>query len=117
MNNHPGRTALKEIVEALDGVTPGPWIRSGVRQRIQADCLMVGRDDFLFIALPCGRTEKEHAGAFVDAAHFARCDPETIRSIASLVAEQDKELERMRDVIADYQDRYCAEVNKDKSNG
>lgn len=85
------REALKEIVEKLDGVTAGPWIQSGVRQNINANCIMVGPENFLIVAVPCGAND--HASALRDARHIARCDPDTMRAIAQLVKELDRQLE------------------------
>lgn len=73
-----GLVALEELAKKA---TPGPWMRSGVRQKITEDCIMVGRDGFLFLALPVGRNPKEHAGAFMDAAYIAACSPERILAL------------------------------------
>jgi hypothetical protein len=84
----------REMREDLEGVTPGPWIQSGVRVNISENCIMVGPDGFLIYAIPWGRHPKDHAGAFRDAAHLRRCSPDNIRAILDdrdrLIAENER---------------------------
>lgn len=48
--------------------TPGPWQRSGVRQKLgDHDCIRVGPDGFAIAFLPIGRRPQEQAGALADA--------------------------------------------------
>lgn len=58
--------------------TPGPWIRSGVRQTITENCISVGPDAFQIIFLPIGTKPQEHAGAFNDAAFIAALNPAAV---------------------------------------
>ncbi len=84
------KAKLREIAQKA---TPGPWQRSGVRQKLgDEDCLMVGPDGFNIAALPIGRRPNEHASAFCDAAHIAAFDPPTVLAILD---ELEKTLEAL----------------------
>lgn len=70
-----------ELRAAAERATPGPWQRSGIRQTIHENCIMVGPDHLSIIAIPVGRDPEEHAGAFNDAGFVATCDPQTILAL------------------------------------
>lgn len=80
---------LEELGVLAAAATEGPWQRSGVRQKVRdEDCIMVGPDGFLIIALPIGSNPKEHAGAFNDAAFIAACSPDVIMGLLAHIAAQ-----------------------------
>jgi hypothetical protein len=72
------RAELRALAEKA---TPGPWQRSGVRQNVTENCIMVGPDNFLIVAIPHGAHPNDHAGAFNDAGFIAACDPQTILAL------------------------------------
>ncbi len=79
---------LERLETLAKAATPGPWQRSGVRQKLMGeDCIMVGPDGFLIVALPIGKYPKEHAGAFNDAAYIAACSPDKILALIKMVRE------------------------------
>lgn len=90
---------VAELAKGCEGVTPGPWIRSGVRRKIHdQDCLMVGPDGFMIAAIPVGRRPNEHAGAFRDAGFIAACDPQTILSLCKDWMRMKEALERIASI-------------------
>ena len=78
----PTDAQLREWRTIAEKATPGPWQRSGVRQKLGVeDCIMVGPDRFLIVALPIGKNPGEHAGAFLYAGYIAAFDPTTAIAI------------------------------------
>jgi hypothetical protein len=113
-------TTDAKLRELAEKATPGPWQRSGVRQTITENCIMVGPDSFLIIAVPVGKNPKEHAGAFCDAGYIAACDPQTILSLLDRLSGESalkarvEELEReMAELIVAVE----AEVNEKGAGG
>lgn len=78
MTNDEAIIAIKELLAGMDGVTEGPWMRSGIRCKNPGDSLMVGPDGSTIYAIPIGR---DHAGAFRDAGYLAQCSPANLRPI------------------------------------
>jgi len=86
---------LTEMLAGLEGVTPGPWYTTGSPWFSGNDGVLAGSPDgnIAYLIADCDdsmnpRTEYvEGHGPFplgdkdADAAHIARCDPDTIRSI------------------------------------
>lgn len=95
----PHQIDVAELRRLAEAATPGPWSRSGVRQKIEEDCIVVGPESGWLIAFPIGRRPKEHAGAFCDAGFVARCDPQTILSLLA-TADRCARLEEALNVIA-----------------
>jgi hypothetical protein len=86
---------LLEIIEGCEGVTPGPWIRHGVRRKIGTqDYLMVGPDGSPIAAFPTGFDPSD---AFRDAAHLARLDPQTVHALATELLAARKEIAGLRE--------------------
>ena len=113
MTTHPGAEALKEIVDGLDGVTPGPYLlcahlRSpegdkkcscGYRGGIWGgDCesIMLEMGAYANPGEECLHPRYDRPTELTNAAHFARCYPEAIRSIAAYVAKLEADNERLR---------------------
>ena len=114
---HEGKAILDAIVAGLDGVTPGPWrfhphykISGGGYGKI-ADSPTPHR------YLGSTIMAVGYKGAEVDdywlsikdtnAAHIARCDPDSIRSIAAYVAELERQVAaRIRADERERADRY-----------
>lgn len=86
---------LADLREAAEKATKGPWVRSGVRQKLIEDCLMVGPDTFLIAGVPIGKDDKSHAGAFRDAGYLAKVDPTTILSILDELDAQSATIARL----------------------
>ena len=84
-----------ELKLAAEKATPGPWQRSGVRQKLDADCIMVGPDGFKIAAVPIGGPE-DHAGAFCDAGFIALANPQTILSLLDQLSAAQEEIERLK---------------------
>ena len=83
---------LDALAALCEAATAGPWIRSGVRQKLgDADCLRVGRDpDFMLAFIPIGHTYEHAAGAMNDAAFIAAARtalPQALATIRALQAE------------------------------
>ncbi len=93
---------IAAIRDGTDGVTPGPWVlgsRSINHQTIDGEgwwdfCRVVVRVD--------GHSEDDHSGT-ANAAHIARCDPDTIRAIATEVLESRAvlDVDRLTEIITD----------------
>jgi hypothetical protein len=78
---------IDRIEAGLEGVTPGPWIRSGIQQGgldQHGKFLAAGPDGALLFFSPIGKTGKEQATCIRDLNHIARLDPDTIRSLLAL---------------------------------
>lgn len=61
--------------------TPGPWQRSGVRQKLgNEDCIRVGSDGFAIAFLPIGARPQEQAGAIADA-RLISAAPELLEAV------------------------------------
>lgn len=105
------RAKLAAIIAGLEGVTPGPW-------SIAADTFPTGDDpdyDERFLMAPdesgdhsiasfrhgCEEAS-EHGARDANASHVARCDPDTMRALAALVASQDAEISRLREALEWY---------------
>ena len=98
---HEGKTILDAIVAGLDGVTPGPWRHNRVH-----DNAGVVHGDEIFRD---GNRELvvDDVVKDLDAAHIARCDPDSISAIAAYVAELQSENDRLRAALAN-SDQPCA---------
>lgn len=85
------REALAEIEAGLEGVTPGPWKwRNDINHReynLSPGILITGETD----GTPWGDLIDK-----ANAAHIARCDPDTLASIIALVKAMDEELADLR---------------------
>ncbi|MCC2098658.1 MAG: Lar family restriction alleviation protein, partial [Hyphomicrobiales bacterium] len=83
---------VEELERGLEGVTPGPWIRSGVQYRatdLSGKLLAAGPDGGLLFFSPMGGDGDQQAAAIRDLDHIARCHPANIRKlIAALRARQ-----------------------------
>lgn len=76
---------LNELSQLATKAQKGPWTRSGVRQKLSAECITVaGSDGVPFVGLPVGRTDLCHAEAMRDAAFIAGANPAVV---LSLIAE------------------------------
>ena len=93
---------IAAIRDGTDGVTPGPWAlskRSRYKQSIDGGawsefCRVVVRME--------GNPDDEPAG-LSNAAHIARCDPDTIRALATEVLESRAllDVDRLEEIITD----------------
>ena len=73
---------LKALIDGCDGVTPGPWDGSGTLVGIYIE----GRREWTLVA----KTEKGREFPLEyrrNTSHIARCDPDTIRALATEVLE------------------------------
>lgn len=94
-SNSTGKAALAAILKGLEGVTPGPWMRSGIQQKRldrNGPFLAAGPDGACVFFSPTGRTHNDHANCIRDLDHIARCDPGTMRKIGEYVAELEKDV-------------------------
>lgn len=80
-------SARKELEGLCYRATPGPWIQSGVRQKLGTeDCIVVGPESpGWLIALPLGQP-RDHAAAFSDAAFIAAANPTAIKALLADLA-------------------------------
>ena len=75
------REQITAMLDGLDGVTPGPWKWEGsLYERMAASIRSLSQDRGLAQLW-------EHKNAVLDAAHIARCDPDTIRALCELALE------------------------------
>lgn len=95
MTDHPGKQYLSDIVDNMDGVTPGPWrFRDG------------GSDPEEFYGKLCGSgfvlaryRGPNYAHCYDNFNHLSRCSPDKIRAIAEYVDTKDAEVERLREAL------------------
>ncbi len=88
--------ALKALIDGCEGVTPGPWEGSGTLVGIYIE----GRREWTLVA----KTEKGREFPLEyrrNTSHIARCDPATIRALASEVLES-REAMKGAAVVANY---------------
>lgn len=98
------RKQLKEIVDGLTGVTPGPWIGTvAISSTMGAPVVSQTGIVICNIApVPCGFPGKDEIDRYqlANIAHIARCDPDTFRGIATLVAELDDRTEHLQRLLS-----------------
>lgn len=91
----------RELREGLEGVTRGPWLRESAEDD---GTIFIVADDLgglVGAALPwpteaiSGGSERVEANA----AHMARCDPDTIRALLDELARRAEIIERAKEVI------------------
>lgn len=76
--------------------TPGPWQRSGVRNKLgEHDCLAVGPDGFSIAFLPIGARPGEQAGAIADARLIAAA-PELYEALETLTIFAAETIRRLK---------------------
>lgn len=70
---------IEEMLAGLEGVTPGPWKSAA---SVEYDCYGIYPDTG-FTEFPIAKMPEYKLTQIVqaDAAHIARCDPDTMRSI------------------------------------
>lgn len=100
---------LGEMLAGLEGVTPGPWFTTGSPWFQSGDGVMAGSPDphagFLIADCDDGFNPRDEYEGYPlgdadrDAAHIARCDPDTMRSILT-------ELVALRKVAAELAKAY-----------
>lgn len=96
---------LDQIERGLEGVTPGPWRRKPMKGYTD-DYVLTDHPDFQqpkhgnFVA-ECGFSggKVEHRYE-ADAAHIARCDPDTMRAIIDAYRQTEAENTRLRAALA-----------------
>ncbi len=92
MPEHKGKTALDQIMAGLDGVTEGLCEREFQGGRGSWIKRRGSEGDAEWCALACGLHDTV---ANANAAHIARCDPDTMRDIAAYAAVMREALERI----------------------
>ena len=104
------------IRNGCEGVTPGPWVFAEENAGLMSDhgyVLLHGKpgaggwEQNLFISVGCSYNAAKALGSGApeaNAAHIARCDPDTIRAITSELLEARAEIERMREALLFYAD-------------
>lgn len=81
-----GEAVLKEMVDGLEGVTPGPWdwLMSGLIRALRDD--LAG--PLFEVRVPhkkYQRLTKTHVQEVSNGQHIARCSPDNVRAIAAYV--------------------------------
>lgn len=92
---------IEELRAGLEGVTPGPWRLLVPDRGYCSNYVLTDAPEFAPIA---GKQPWRHLIADFDdcsrgeanAAHIARCDPDSIRTLLNALASKDKALEEMR---------------------
>lgn len=86
---------IAELKEGLEGVTPGPWRAKGIKFEVGKGYYYtrVGPEDTWIAELPHPFRD---CGAWEDAKHIARCDPDTMRALIEHVEEMEAENELLR---------------------
>jgi hypothetical protein len=77
---------LAEMLAGLEGVTPGTWVASKDKRRWNPNYVESAKAHIADI-IPCGVNKKDDSEAEANAAHIARCDPDTIRTLIEEVQE------------------------------
>ena len=107
------RKAIARIVDNMDGVTPGPWDADWIKSE-NIHCYGVLTDqgficDTLNADAEVVEIFRDHDGegdfddidiqGMRNMQHLSRCDPDTMRAIAALLAELDAEIERLNSAL------------------
>jgi hypothetical protein len=85
---------IAAIRDGTEGVTPGPWAlskRSRYKQSIDGGAWF----EFCKIVVRMKGDPDDELAGLANASHIARCDPDTIRSLATEVLESRAEIERL----------------------
>ena len=90
MSDHPGKQKLDELVAGLDGVTPGPWKFSPWHVEEDNPCVRVVNGGWIL-----ANTSSDN-----NAAHIARCDPDTIRSISDAYKAMEERAEKAEALVS-----------------
>ncbi len=75
---------LREIEEARSKATPGPWIRSGIREKLGQEsciCVVAAKEAIAFLPIGSQQNDKYHASAFCDAAYIALMSPDLTEAL------------------------------------
>lgn len=123
MTDHEGHKKLNEIMEGLDGVTPGPWVGTTAISSTMGAPVVAQTGTIIcnITPAPQGFPGKEEIDRYqlANIAHIARCSPETFRAIAALVEELEEKLKdvgvecALRGVRLESKD---AEIEKQRSD-
>ena len=102
---HPAKALIEELVAGLPGVTEGPYYQTGAPWYHDGTGVLSGSPDgniaFMVADTDPFSGRDEYTGPFpfgdaeADAAHFARCSPSTIRTIAEGFAALEAEVESL----------------------
>ncbi len=91
-NEHPGALRLKELVDGLGGVTPGPW-----EPQPFVDNRPMGSGHHTYKIAP---QRGVYGSLFeADAKHLSRCNPNAIREIAGYAEVLEAENARLREAL------------------
>lgn len=92
MTEHKGKSALAAIVAGLHRVTPGPW-----RTSLPDDTEIIAEDGTTVARTGEPEAYKENFEAMeADAAHIARCDPDSLRAVSAYVEALEAEVAALR---------------------
>lgn len=96
-----GKETLRQIIEGLEGVTPGPWYQTGTPWFNDGTGVLAGSPDgniaFVIADTDDWSMPRDEYEGFplgdkeADAEHIARCHPDAMRAIAEYVAELEAE--------------------------
>lgn len=113
-----GKETLRQIIEGLEGVTPGPWYQTGTPWFNDGTGVLAGSPDgniaFVIADTDDWSMPRDEYEGFplgdkeADAEHIARCHPDAMRAIAEYVAALEADLRRANELInaalEDYRD-------------
>ena len=104
------REQITAMLDGLDGVTPGPWAVEGLNQWHNFSVAWKPE-------LKVCQTYGDSIAAEADAAHIARCDPDTIRALCELALERlDMKRRALKDQDSDLPDitlgEACEEIRQ-----
>lgn len=80
---------LDALAELARKATPGPWIRSGIQQRMTEKSLGAGPDGRLLFFSPLGATNNDQAQCIRDMDFIAALDPQTVLALIDLARRAD----------------------------
>jgi hypothetical protein len=86
-NGQVSEAVIREMLDGLEGVTPGPWLPSqDTPPHVFTEARDEDGDSTLVATAPQGAGYVTYA-ARRDVAHIARCDPDTMRQVLTLALE------------------------------
>jgi hypothetical protein len=111
MTDRLSNEQIAAIRDGCEGVTPGPWRRYSKSPHVARDTARPDPHPNVgsVLVAECGNYRDKELVPFnmdrwlADAAHIARCDPDTIHALATEVLESRAEIERLVAEVADAQ--------------
>jgi hypothetical protein len=109
---------IAAIRDGTEGVTPGPWramraideqwTGTGERRTVPLDAGFINHLCFFATDAPSGAIDEElQIKGWASTQHIARCDPDTIRTLATEVLESRAEIAKMRKALSIWDEAFA----------